>query len=276
MLVSICIAVYNAEKSIRSTLESIQNQTHKDFEVIIVDDNSTDDTVRIIYNQFCARDKRFKLYINCTNEKYYQAHNLSYEKAKGEILFRIDSDDILDNDYLEYHINFLNEHPEYDAFSTKMRRYKMYDGILKPIPENEDCAFIRSQSEEERTWFNEHTAYSMCGNTMIWSNPSSSLRKSFYDKHQPKYLAYAFGDYIFWWNVISKGGKLYKDSVEKSSHCIYDNNVSSDSKFYFIEYWLGAKLAEFKEESFKLCGDKENEEKYRLEKEELTKRWNSL
>ena len=61
------MAVFNVEDYISSALNSILNQTYQDFEVVIVDDHSTDNTPLIIYNQFCKKDKRFKLYCNITD-----------------------------------------------------------------------------------------------------------------------------------------------------------------------------------------------------------------
>ena len=57
------VATYNAEFCIKNTLESIRTQNYKDFEVIIVDDHSTDNTVNII-REICEADSRFKLFVN--------------------------------------------------------------------------------------------------------------------------------------------------------------------------------------------------------------------
>ena len=105
-LVSIAIALYNKEKSIYRTLESIKNQTYKNFECVIVDDHSTDNGPNIVYNCFCKNDTRFKLMMNITNEQYVDAHNLSYKFCSGKYLFRIDADDIIYPDYLEFNIKF--------------------------------------------------------------------------------------------------------------------------------------------------------------------------
>ena len=274
MKVSICIAVYNSENTIRQTLTSIQNQTHQDFEVIIVDDHSTDNTANIVMNEFCIRDDRFKLYVNCTVEKYQDAHNLSYEYATGEILFRVDGDDILMPDYLEYHINFFNEHPDIDAFSTSMIRMKYENEICVPLTAEEDAFWLESQTEEERNYFNEHPEISWCGNTMIWSNPSSSLRKTFYDKYHPKFISYGFGDYIFWWDVISWGAKLYKSNVAKSYHCDRTDSVAKDKNFYFIPWTLSVQLCDIKIRAFKYYGYTDLIEKTLIEKEDYLKKLN--
>ncbi len=246
MLVSICIATYNGEQSIRSALDSVLSQTYQDFEVIVVDDHSTDSTARIVYNEYCARDRRFKLFVNQTTNKYWDAHNLSYEYAKGEILFRIDQDTVLLEDYLQHHIDFLNAHPEYDAYSTYMRRCVVENEMTREYTAEEDAFFLEGQRDEEFEWFNINNAHSYCGNTVLWSNSSSSLRKSFYDKYHPKYISYSLGDYIFWWNVIACGGKLYKSKETKSINCNYGNCVSSDPNFYKLSFTEAKILAGFK------------------------------
>jgi len=266
MLVSICIGTYNNELSIRKTLDSIIKQTYTDFEVIIVDDHSTDNTAKIILEEYCLKDNRFKLFVNITADKYIDSHNLSYEYANGEYLFRIDADDILYEDYLKFHVEFLNTHPNIDAFSTKMKRCKAVNGEIIELTYEEDKDFADAHSKEELDWFNKNNAYSYCGNTVIWSNPSSSIRKSFYDKYHPKYISYGLGDYIFWWNVLACGGRLYKSNVEKSIHCDYKTNASSTSDFYFVPYNIMAKLSEFKETRFALQKDYEQVKKYKEEK----------
>lgn len=248
MLVSICLATYNGEQSIRSALDSVLSQTYHDFEVIVVDDHSTDSTPRIVYNEYCARDNRVKLFVNQTSpdNKYWEAHNLSYEYAKGEILFRIDQDTVLYEDYLENHIQFLNKHPEYDAYSTCMKRCVVENQMTREYTKEEDASFLIAYQDEEFEWFNINNAHSYCGNTVLWSNPSSSLRKSFYDKYHPKYISYSMGDYIFWWNVIACGGKLYKSKETKSINCNYGNCSSSDPSFYKLSFAEAKVLAKFK------------------------------
>lgn len=264
MLVSICITTHNAEQSIRTTLESVKNQTYTDFEVIIVDDHSTDSTIRIIYNEFCARDSRFKLYVNCTSKSYVDAHNLSYEYAKGEYLFRISSNDILYPDYLQTHIDFLNNHPEIDALSTDMLTYSIENGLSNLIEQDEKCKAGNSFSEV--SWFNENAAHSMLGNTVIWSDSSSSLRRCFYEKYHPKYITYSLGDRLFWWNVLSYGAKLHKLQEVKSAKCIYNNQSLVDSAFWDLPYWASAVLAGYKEQAFKLQHNTELEEKFKQER----------
>ena len=97
--VSIGVPIYNVEAYLRECLDSIMNQTFKDFEVIMVDDGSTDDSFNIC-QEYVARDNRFKL-IHQENKGLAGARNTCLKYMHGEYITWIDSDDVVDNNYLE-------------------------------------------------------------------------------------------------------------------------------------------------------------------------------
>ena len=97
--VSIGVPVYNVEEYLRACLDSIMNQTFKDFEVIMVDDGSTDNSFNIC-QEYVARDNRFKL-IHQENKGLAGARNTCLKHMKGEYITWIDSDDVVDDNYLE-------------------------------------------------------------------------------------------------------------------------------------------------------------------------------
>ena len=97
--VSIIIPVYNVEKYIERCLESISKQKYKDFEVIIINDGSTDKTLDII-NKYKKKDKRINIYSQ-DNLGPSISRNNGIKKAKGEYLAFIDADDFITDTYLE-------------------------------------------------------------------------------------------------------------------------------------------------------------------------------
>ena len=97
--VSIGVPVYNVEAYLRKCLDSIMNQTFKDFEVIMVDDGSTDNSF-MICQEYVARDNRFKLF-HQENKGNGVARNTCLKYMHGEFITWIDSDDVVDNNYLE-------------------------------------------------------------------------------------------------------------------------------------------------------------------------------
>ena len=97
ILFSVIIPTYNRAGFITKTIESVLNQTYSNFELIIVDDGSTDNTEKVIK---CIRDKRIK-YFKKENEERGAARNYGTNKAKGDYITFLDSDDLLYSKYLE-------------------------------------------------------------------------------------------------------------------------------------------------------------------------------
>ena len=94
---SIIVPAYNVESYIDRCLKAIKSQEYKDYEVIIVNDGSTDNSVKIIEKYLS--DKRFKL-INQDNKGLSAARNSGIKKAIGDYLIFIDSDDYISDDLL--------------------------------------------------------------------------------------------------------------------------------------------------------------------------------
>ena len=98
---SIIIPTYNSEKYIRECLDSILNQTFTDYEIIIVNDCSTDSTLNII-NEYLKKDNRIKLINNSVNVGVGNCRIIGFNESVGEYIWYIDSDDyIVGDDLLE-------------------------------------------------------------------------------------------------------------------------------------------------------------------------------
>ena len=97
MKCSIIIPVFNASKTIRRCMDSLINQTYKDFEIVVVDDGSDDNSANIIKSY---RDARIKL-VQQENSGVSAARNTGIEYSVGELLFFVDSDDFVDKKLLE-------------------------------------------------------------------------------------------------------------------------------------------------------------------------------
>lgn len=99
VMLSIIVPVYNKEKYLIRSLTSLKNQTFKNFEVIIVDDGSTDSSKNICMD-FCSEDGRFK-YFYKKNNGVASARNLGLDKAKGKFIGFVDPDDYIDKKMYE-------------------------------------------------------------------------------------------------------------------------------------------------------------------------------
>lgn len=102
--VSVIMPAYNVEKTIAASIQSVLNQTYSDFELIIVDDECTDDTMQIVA---AFDDDRIKL-VSQKNRGLAGARNTGIWNAKGEYLAFLDSDDLWRKDKLEQHVRHLN------------------------------------------------------------------------------------------------------------------------------------------------------------------------
>ena len=98
-LISIVVPVYNVESYLRKCLDSLANQTNKDFEVILVDDGSKDSSGEIC-DEFANNDSRFRVFHN-ENAGPGAARNFGITRAKGKYLLFVDSDDWIEKEYIE-------------------------------------------------------------------------------------------------------------------------------------------------------------------------------
>ncbi len=106
--ISVVIPVYNGEKTIQKTIESVLNQTFKDWELIIIDDGSQDSTVRIIRE---IEDSRIRLF-SYDNAGLASSRNRGIAHAQGEFISFLDADDLWTSDKLEMQFQALEKHPE--------------------------------------------------------------------------------------------------------------------------------------------------------------------
>ncbi len=107
-LISIITPVYNVEKFIVETIESVLKQTYSNWELILVDDGSTDGSAKVC-KEYALKDDRIK-YLHKTNGGQASARNLGIKNAKGEYITFLDSDDLYFEDKLENHFKDLKNH----------------------------------------------------------------------------------------------------------------------------------------------------------------------
>lgn len=108
--VSIITACYNAENYISQTIESVISQTYSDWEMLIIDDCSTDNSAKIV-NEYCIKDSRIKyLKTPSPSGSPSQPRNIGIEKASGEYIAFLDADDIWLPEKLQKQIEFILNH----------------------------------------------------------------------------------------------------------------------------------------------------------------------
>ena len=152
-LVSIITPTYNCAKFIGATIESVLNQTYQNFEMIIVDDASKDNTEEVVKS---FKDKRIKYIRLSKNSGPAVARNRAMEEAKGKYMAFLDSDDLWKREKLENQINFIkknkykiicSDYEQIDEEGNKLnkiipcKKKVNYNGILLSCPVGNSTVF---------------------------------------------------------------------------------------------------------------------------------------
>lgn len=118
--VSILFPVYNTAAFLKEAVDSMMSQTFKDFELIVLDDCSPDNAEEILDEY---DDSRIVRYRGTQNVGLGNVLNVGLSMAKGEYIARMDSDDISLPNRLQFQVDYLDSHPEYDLVSVGMREF---------------------------------------------------------------------------------------------------------------------------------------------------------
>lgn len=170
-LISVIIAIYNPGKYLRACLDSIVNQTYKNLEIILVDDGSTDDSLKIC-QEYAEKDSRVIVY-HKENSGVSATRNQGIRLAHGDYFSFIDSDDWLESDTYEYLINLIKEHnvdavnfehfitytDRENAHKVSLENYGLTDtkGAMKQLVYNFPfaCDKLFTKKMIEGIWFDE-------------------------------------------------------------------------------------------------------------------------
>jgi glycosyltransferase involved in cell wall biosynthesis len=206
--VSIIMPVYNAEKYLKYSIESILAQTLSDFEFIIINDGSKDNSLEII-KEYAEKDKRIKI-IDQEITGVVRALNNALKICKGEYIARMDADDISLPNRLEKQINFMEK-----------EKLNICGTWAKVIDENGKDT-NKEFHYPPKTW-QKTKLYLLRGNPFI--HPSVILKKDIYEKEKDKnedfYHKYKhIEDYELWTRLVPKykSGNLEEYLLEYRIH----------------------------------------------------------
>lgn len=210
--ISVVMPVYNAEKYIAEAIESVLNQTCQNFELIIVDDGSTDGTIEII--------KSFKnnkvVLIQKEHSGIVDSLNIGIKRATGKYIARMDADDIMHIDRLKIQHAIMEEEPTITVCGTWMI----------PFGENVQAGRI-SQCGNGVMEF--PLLQLLKGNFMF--HPTIMMRKDFLDHHSLQYKNYQYAeDYQLWSEIAKRNGLFYIESQPLLYYRISEAQVSSTNQ----------------------------------------------
>lgn len=135
--VTVIMGIYNCEKTLSVAIDSILNQTYKNWELIMCDDGSKDDTYKIACD-YSEKYSNIKVLKNSKNMRLAYSLNRCLESAKGEYIARMDSDDRSLPTRFEEQVQFLDTHPEYAVVGSALticdQDVKFYDRFYPEYP----------------------------------------------------------------------------------------------------------------------------------------------
>lgn len=188
-LVSIIMPAYNAEKYISESIESVLAQTYKNWELIIVDDCSSDNTKKIV-DDYMQKDYRIKFIMLAQNSGAAVARNTAIENAKGRYIAFLDSDDLWKKEKLQKQLDFMQKGQYAFTFTSYQYLKQTNEEKLRVINIPKSLTYKQSLK-----------------NTIIGCLTVVVDRKKTGDFRMP--LVRAGQDHLTWWMLMKRGFKAY-------------------------------------------------------------------
>ena len=184
--VSVIIPCYNQGQYVDEAVESVLNQTYKDFEIIIVNDGSTEDFTKKLLHNYKKPKARV---IHSDNQGLASARNRGIEEAKGEYILPLDADDKIGKEYLEEAVKVLDENPDIGIVYCEAVHFGSQDGLLVLPKYSLETLLI--------------------GNIIF---ASAFFKKEHWEKAGGYNINMVYGweDWDFWLSLIELGLKVYR------------------------------------------------------------------
>lgn len=230
--ISVIFPVYNGEEYIQESLESILNQTYRNFEVFCIYDNGTEDSSPAILKKMANIDDRIKI-VNLKEKRgLVQALNHGISISTGEYIARADSDDICMKNRFEEQVKYFEENYQIDIIGT-------YIDVIGDVDE--------FQKKDIKEYFNYkldilNNERDILDRTII-AHPTVMMKKNIFDKLKGYNESYKEAeDYELWLRAVENGFKIGNVNQELVKYRVYQNSKSAKST-NILTYVQQAKLA---------------------------------
>lgn len=204
--ITVVITTYNSSPYIRETIESVLNQTFENYELLIGDDQSTDNTCSIIGTY---HDPRIRI-IHCKHN-FINTENRLFDEAKGKYIARIDHDDKMLPDRLKTQFDYMEAHPEIDALGGGMVCFGIAKGTIQHI-------------SGRALTLNDMLLHGNC-----MANPTAMIRRESIEKSHIRYeqkFIYA-DDFRFWTQMIRNGLHIENIPIILTAYRLSEKQASS-------------------------------------------------
>lgn len=211
-LVSVIMPNYNSAKYIEASVQSVLSQTYENFELLIIDDASTDNSVELIRK---FNDKRIKLFINEKNSGAAISRNKGLREARGKMIAFLDSDDVWVKVKLERQIKFMNDnHYDFSYTDYRICENGLWENVIRTAPNKINYHKILNYCY----FFTSTVMYNV---EKIGLIQITNLKKN--------------NDYAMWLHAIKKTNG-YRLPECLSYYIKHDNSISSGKKASLIKY----------------------------------------
>lgn len=245
MKISIIIPCYNYGRYLDECFSNLQSQTYADWEAIVIDDGSTDQTMEVV-RSWQAEEPRIQ-YFYQTNSGVSKARNLGLLKANGELIQFLDADDLLSRDKLQLQVEYFLDHPEVDLCYTENHYFE--DGFPEVLyPDQEFLG---------KDWMIRFTGKGAFATEQLIRNnlavvSSPLIRKSLVGLAGffPEKVAHT-EDWQFWFQCVLAGANIHYLGDKEAFTLIRVHRTSVSQQTQTMRYgelnlrsWLSEKLSE--------------------------------
>lgn len=227
--ISVLVPIYNSEKYLNRCIESILNQTYANIEIVLIDDESTDNSYNIIKN-YETIDERVKV-IQIKNNGVADARNKAIDNATGKYITFVDSDDYIEKDYIE---TLYNNLIKYNADISVCNCINKIEESGKEIYKDFGINSIKEYSSEEAVeslfYYNflRHSPWGKLYKREVWNNIRFPIGKNYED------LAILYKTFLNANKIIYIPEEKYNYIIRKGS--IVHNDIRKSDIEAIIEY----------------------------------------
>ena len=229
-LVSVIVTSYNYARYIDQTISSIISQTHENWELIICDDGSTDNSLEVIRS---FNDPRITLIASDKHQGIGPTVNEAYALCKGKYIAGIDADDCISQTKFEKQVQFMEGHPEIDICGTFVSEV---DAQNNPFNDKHEAWFnVELDLNDPESWIWQNR---LCYSTVFMKKSMRDLAGEFNND-----LMYA-PDYEFWSRCLAKGAKFHVMHEKLTYYRNHGENITNKNPTcVFLEFaYIGAKI----------------------------------
>lgn len=216
-LVSVIMPCYNMEQFIADTIRSVISQTYSDWELLIVDDTSTDGTVALVQS-IAEQDDRIRLSVNAEHAGIAPTRNRCIEKATGRYLAFLDADDVWHPDKLQQQLQFMEEHKVGFSYSS----YDLIDETGKPLGKT-----IQTAGDLDYKAYLRNTIIG-CSTVMLDTDRVGKVTVPNFRTSE---------DTATWLDILKKGFKAYAITEPLTSYRIRRKSASSNKMKAAADLW---------------------------------------